>query len=181
MTESNPDDEDDEVADLVDRDKASGGFVRDGHQSDERWQSFADTRLVASADSMRDFLNAVDDAVSLSAEDELELARRIEAGRRASQLQTGISEQGDEHRRDLTRICREGDQARDDLLKAHQRLVVSIAERYVGRGTAFSDLVQGGGLGLVRAVEKFDHAQGYRFATYAVWWIRHAITRTMTQ
>lgn len=180
MTESNPDDdENDEFADPINN--ASGGFVWDEKESDLLGQAFADARLVASADSMRDFLRAVDDAVSLSAEDELELARRIEAGRRASQVLAEISERADERRPDLMQICRDGDQARDDLLKAHQRLVVSIAKRYVGRGTAFLDLVQAGGLGLVCAVDKFDHARGYRFSTYATWWIRQAITRTMTQ
>jgi RNA polymerase primary sigma factor len=158
-------------------------FVWDEQESEALWRGLLDAELVASADSMRAFLQQAEDEVRLSATDEIELTRRIEAGRRASRMSAEFAERGevlpDAQHNELERLRRDGDDARDELVKAHLRLVLAGAKRYTGRGTAFLDLVQMGGVGLMRAVENFDGTKGYRFSTYATWWIRQAITRTM--
>jgi RNA polymerase primary sigma factor len=180
MTGSDADGDDDELGEPTDNEKASGDFVWDEKESEALWAALMDAKLVASADSIRGFLKQVDNVVSLGAAEEAELTLRIEAGRHASGVLAQIAESGevlpDGQRSELMRTCRDGEDARDDLLKAHLHLVVSIARRYAGRGTAFLDLVQIGGLGLMRAAEKFDRTKGYRFSTYATWWIRQAIT-----
>jgi RNA polymerase primary sigma factor len=185
MAESDDDDDDDELAEPNDREKASGDFVWGQNESEALGQALIDSELLASADSMRAFFDEVKHAVSLSEAEEAGLARRMEAGRRASRELTEFAEGRGElpegRRNDLMRICRDGEDAREDLRKAHLYLVVSIARRYAGRGTAFLDLVRVGGLGLTRAVDKFDHTKGYRFSAYATWWIRQAITRTMAE
>lgn len=158
-------------------------FVWDEQESEALWRAWMDAKLVASADSMRAFLQEAEDEVLLSATEEAELTGRIEEGRRASRVLGELAERNevlpDAHHSELARLRRDGEDARDELVKAHLRLVVAVAKRYTGRGTAFLDLVQVGGLGLMRAAEKFDGTKGYRFSTYATWWIRQAITRTM--
>ncbi len=115
----------------------------------------------------------------LTAEQEAELATRIQAGRRADEkLAEGDAPTG-EARASLRRIAQDGGQAGNRLLEAHLGLVVSLAARFTGRGVAFPDLVQEGNVGLARAVQKYDHAKGYRFATYATWWIRQAMIRAV--
>ena len=136
----------------------------------------ADDRGV-SADLVRAYLNGIGRTKLLSAEQEVDLARRIEAGLYAEDVLPGVSDA--EKRADLCTVIREGRAAKDHLLEANLRLVVSIAKRYTGRGMAFLDLIQEGNLGLIRAVEKFDYTKGYKFSTYATWWIRQAITRAM--
>jgi RNA polymerase nonessential primary-like sigma factor len=136
----------------------------------------ADDRGV-SADLVRAYLNGIGRTKLLSAEQEVDLARRIEAGLYAEEVLPGVSDA--EKRADLCTVIREGRAAKDHLLEANLRLVVSIAKRYTGRGMAFLDLIQEGNLGLIRAVEKFDYTKGYKFSTYATWWIRQAITRAM--
>ena len=116
----------------------------------------------------------------LTAEDERELAKRIEAGVQAEERRgrpTAASAEID--RRILAGAVRDGDEAKAELIQANLRLVVSIAKRYVGRGMLFLDLIQEGNLGLMRAVEKFDYTKGFKFSTYATWWIRQAITRAI--
>ena len=132
---------------------------------------------------MRAYLKQIGKVALLNAEEEVELAKRIEAGLYATQLMAEFAEKGEKlpaaQRRDMSWICRDGDRAKNHLLEANLRLVVSLAKRYTGRGMAFLDLIQEGNLGLIRAVEKFDYTKGYKFSTYATWWIRQAITRAM--
>jgi RNA polymerase primary sigma factor len=176
-------DEDEEIAEPSEKDKASGDFVWDEDESEALRQARKDAELTASADSVRAYLKQIGKVALLNAEEEVELAKRIEAGLYATQLMTELTERGDKlpaaQRRDMVWICRDGDRAKNHLLEANLRLVVSLAKRYTGRGMAFLDLIQEGNLGLIRAVEKFDYTKGYKFSTYATWWIRQAITRAM--
>ncbi|MGA8254095.1 MAG: RNA polymerase sigma factor [Mycobacterium sp.] len=178
-----PAEEDEEIAEPSEKDKASGDFVWDEDESEALRQARKDAELTASADSVRAYLKQIGKVALLNAEEEVELAKRIEAGLYATQLMTELTERGDKlpaaQRRDMVWICRDGDRAKNHLLEANLRLVVSLAKRYTGRGMAFLDLIQEGNLGLIRAVEKFDYTKGYKFSTYATWWIRQAITRAM--
>ncbi|WP_241175823.1 RNA polymerase sigma factor [Modestobacter sp. KNN46-3] len=146
-------------------------------------QARKDAELTASTDSVRAYLKLIGRVKLLTAEEEVDLARRIEAGLYAGhKLHEAIEGGGKlatQLRRDLTWIVRDGERAKDHLLEANLRLVVSLAKRYTGRGMAFLDLIQEGNLGLIRAVEKFDYTKGFKFSTYATWWIRQAITRAM--
>ncbi len=175
--------EDDEIAEPSEKDKASGDFVWDEEESEALRQARKDAELTASADSVRAYLKQIGKVALLNAEEEVELAKRIEAGLYATQLMAELAERGEKlpaaQRRDMAWICRDGDRAKNHLLEANLRLVVSLAKRYTGRGMAFLDLIQEGNLGLIRAVEKFDYTKGYKFSTYATWWIRQAITRAM--
>ena len=165
------------------KDKASGDFVWDEEESEALRQARKDAELTASADSVRAYLKQIGKVALLNAEEEVELAKRIEAGLFATQKMTEFAAKGEklttQVRRDFQWICRDGDRAKNHLLEANLRLVVSLAKRYTGRGMAFLDLIQEGNLGLIRAVEKFDYTKGYKFSTYATWWIRQAITRAM--
>jgi len=132
-----------------------------------------------SADLVRAYLNGIGRTKLLTAVEEVELARRIEAGLFAEEKLAQAGDVPVDMRADLEIVALEGRAAKDRLLEANLRLVVSIAKRYTGRGMAFLDLIQEGNLGLIRAVEKFDYTKGYKFSTYATWWIRQAITRAM--
>jgi RNA polymerase primary sigma factor len=134
----------------------------------------------ATADPVKDYLKQIGKVRLLNAEQEVELAKRIEAGLFAEEklARHGASMQ-DGERNDLEWIAGDGRRAKDHLLEANLRLVVSLAKHYTGRGMLFLDLIQEGNLGLIRAVEKFDYTKGYKFSTYATWWIRQAITRAM--
>ncbi|GJF09763.1 RNA polymerase sigma factor SigA [Mycolicibacterium cyprinidarum] len=175
--------DDDGIAEPSEKDKASGDFVWDEEESEALRQARKDAELTASADSVRAYLKQIGKVALLNAEEEVELAKRIEAGLYCTQLMTEFAERGEKlttaQRRDYQWICRDGDRAKNHLLEANLRLVVSLAKRYTGRGMAFLDLIQEGNLGLIRAVEKFDYTKGYKFSTYATWWIRQAITRAM--
>jgi len=177
------DGDDEDISEPSDKDKASGDFVWDEEESEALRQARKDAELTASADSVRAYLKQIGKVALLNAEEEVELAKRIEAGLYATQKMTEVAERGKklpvQQRRDMTWICRDGDRAKNHLLEANLRLVVSLAKRYTGRGMAFLDLIQEGNLGLIRAVEKFDYTKGYKFSTYATWWIRQAITRAM--
>ncbi len=146
-------------------------------------QARKDAELTASADSVRAYLKQIGKVALLTAEEEVSLAKRIEAGLYAQYKIDQAKEAGERlahaQRRDLREIARDGQRAKNHLLEANLRLVVSLAKRYTGRGMAFLDLIQEGNLGLIRAVEKFDYSKGYKFSTYATWWIRQAITRAM--
>ncbi|MET7803013.1 RNA polymerase sigma factor SigB [Micromonospora chersina] len=132
-----------------------------------------------STDLVRAYLNGIGRTKLLTAAQEVELSKRIEAGLFAEEKLSTCTPVSSELRADLELIAIEGRAAKDHLLEANLRLVVSIAKRYTGRGMAFLDLIQEGNLGLIRAVEKFDYTKGYKFSTYATWWIRQAITRAM--
>jgi RNA polymerase sigma factor (sigma-70 family) len=132
-----------------------------------------------SADLVRVYLNEIGKVALLTAADEVELAKRIEAGLYASHLVTSRNDFTPARKRDLRAIVIDGERAKDHLLRANLRLVVSLAKRYTGHGMPFLDLIQEGNLGLIRAVEKFDYTKGFKFSTYATWWIRQAISRAM--
>ncbi len=158
-------------------------------ESEALRQARKDAELTASADSVRAYLKQIGKVALLNAEEEVDLAKRIEAGLYAAERVRRMEDakqagkKGEQVsptlRRDLLWIVRDGERAKNHLLEANLRLVVSLAKRYTGRGMAFLDLIQEGNLGLIRAVEKFDYTKGYKFSTYATWWIRQAITRAM--
>ena len=158
-------------------------------ESEALRQARKDAELTASADSVRAYLKQIGKVALLNAEEEVDLAKRIEAGLYAAERLRRMEEArlagkktdqlSPQLRRDLMWIVRDGERAKNHLLEANLRLVVSLAKRYTGRGMAFLDLIQEGNLGLIRAVEKFDYTKGYKFSTYATWWIRQAITRAM--
>jgi RNA polymerase primary sigma factor len=161
----------------------SGDLVWDEEGSEALRRGLNVAELTLPADSVRTYLKQIGKIALLSAEEEVELAKRIEAGlfaaervRRADEV---IGRLAPQLRRDLRWIVGDGERARNHLLEANLRLVVSLAKRYTGRGMAFLDLIQEGNLGLIRAVEKFDYTKGFKFSTYATWWIRQAITRAM--
>ncbi len=146
--------------------------------STTRYDSDLDTQSPA-ADLVRVYLNGIGKTALLTAEDEVELAKRIEAGLYAQHLLDTRKRLGDKRKNALATIASDGRAARSHLLEANLRLVVSLAKRYTGRGMPLLDLIQEGNLGLIRAMEKFDYTKGFKFSTYATWWIRQAITRGM--
>lgn len=189
------DDDSDDVAQVADDDvededeEGDDASVWDEDESAALRQARKDAELTASADSVRAYLKQIGKVALLNAEQEVSLAKRIEAGLYATYRMEQMEEafaNGDKDarltpavKRDLRAIARDGRKAKNHLLEANLRLVVSLAKRYTGRGMAFLDLIQEGNLGLIRAVEKFDYTKGYKFSTYATWWIRQAITRAM--
>ncbi len=156
-----------------------GGLVL-SHREDEDIPVQSTTITGATADPVKDYLKQIGKVALLNAELEVELAKRIEAGLFAEEkLSTEGDKLSEELKRDLRWVVKDGQRAKSHLLEANLRLVVSLAKRYTGRGMQFLDLIQEGNLGLIRAVEKFDYTKGYKFSTYATWWIRQAITRAM--
>jgi RNA polymerase sigma factor (sigma-70 family) len=135
--------------------------------------------VAASADLVRVYLNEIGKVALLTAADEVELAKRIEAGLYAQHLLGNTGKLAAARKRELRSLSIDGERAKDHLLRANLRLVVSLAKRYTGHGMPFLDLIQEGNLGLIRAVEKFDYTKGFKFSTYATWWIRQAISRAM--
>ncbi|MFD3757867.1 RNA polymerase sigma factor [Streptomyces sp. NPDC058622] len=133
----------------------------------------------ATADPVKDYLKQIGKVPLLNAEQEVELAKRIEAGLFGEDKLANSDKLAPKLKRELEIIAEDGRRAKNHLLEANLRLVVSLAKRYTGRGMLFLDLIQEGNLGLIRAVEKFDYTKGYKFSTYATWWIRQAITRAM--
>jgi RNA polymerase primary sigma factor len=174
------------VADVPDgvADEESTEFTWDDEEESEALrQARKDAEMTASADSVRAYLKQIGKVALLNAEEEVDLAKRIEAGLYSAERLRQADETSEklamQLKRDLRWIVRDGERAKNHLLEANLRLVVSLAKRYTGRGMAFLDLIQEGNLGLIRAVEKFDYTKGYKFSTYATWWIRQAITRAM--
>jgi RNA polymerase nonessential primary-like sigma factor len=131
------------------------------------------------ADLVRVYLNGIGRTALLDAQQEVELAKRVEAGVFAKHVLASDDSISPSRRADLRQLVRDGERAKNHLLEANLRLVVSLAKRYTGRGMPLLDLIQEGNLGLIRAVEKFDYTKGFKFSTYATWWIRQAITRGM--
>ncbi|NEG95832.1 RNA polymerase sigma factor [Bifidobacterium sp. SMB2] len=165
--------------------KEKGAFVVTDLDDDDNYTPSGNPkrRVIATgatADPVKDYLKQIGRVSLLNAEQEVDLSERIEAGLYAQHL---LDTQGDDldfkRRRELKWAANDGRKAKDHLLEANLRLVVSLAKRYTGRGMLFLDLIQEGNLGLIRAVEKFDWKKGFKFSTYATWWIRQAITRAM--
>jgi RNA polymerase primary sigma factor len=151
--------------------------ISDADVEDEPQQQV--TVAGATADPVKDYLKQIGKVALLNAEQEVQLAKRIEAGLFAEEKLNSGMHLEPQLRRDFEWIAEDGRRAKNHLLEANLRLVVSLAKRYTGRGMLFLDLIQEGNLGLIRAVEKFDYTKGYKFSTYATWWIRQAITRAM--
>ena len=180
------DDEDEEERKKPEELKEKGAFVvRDDDDDDENLTPSGNPkrRVIAAgatADPVKDYLKQIGRVSLLNAEQEVDLSERIEAGLYAQHLLDTESDQMDfKRKRELKWAANDGRRAKDHLLEANLRLVVSLAKRYTGRGMLFLDLIQEGNLGLIRAVEKFDWKKGFKFSTYATWWIRQAITRAM--
>jgi len=158
---------------------APKGALVISQDDDDEVPVYSSTITGATADPVKDYLKQIGKVALLNAAEEVELAMRIEAGLFAEDKlshTTGLSKQEE---RELKWVARDGQRAKSHLLGANLRLVVSLAKRYTGRGMQFLDLIQEGNLGLIRAVEKFDYTKGFKFSTYATWWIRQAITRAM--
>ncbi len=195
VSDDDLDEEPDDIDDAEDHDEhkldvpqvpqAKGAFiVRDDDDDDNLTPSGNPKRRViatgATADPVKDYLKQIGRVSLLNAEQEVDLSERIEAGLYAQHLlDTQIDQMEFKRKRELKWAAADGKKAKDHLLEANLRLVVSLAKRYTGRGMLFLDLIQEGNLGLIRAVEKFDWKKGFKFSTYATWWIRQAITRAM--
>jgi RNA polymerase primary sigma factor len=159
-------------------DEAVEGFViSEDDEEDAPAQQVATAG--ATADPVKDYLKQIGKVALLNAEQEVELAKRIEAGLFSEEKLNSGDKFAPKLKKELDWIAEDGRRAKNHLLEANLRLVVSLAKRYTGRGMLFLDLIQEGNLGLIRAVEKFDYTKGYKFSTYATWWIRQAITRAM--
>ena len=161
----------------LEEEKGATFTLSDSDDSDEPVAQV--TQAGATADPVKDYLKQIGKVPLLNAEQEVELAKRIEAGLFAEEKLAEDPDVDTETRIKLEWIAEDGRRAKNHLLEANLRLVVSLAKRYTGRGMLFLDLIQEGNLGLIRAVEKFDYTKGYKFSTYATWWIRQAITRAM--
>ena len=172
-------DESDETKSKVGEEESetAGYVIRDDDEDDAPAQQVVTAG--ATADPVKDYLKQIGKVALLNAEQEVELAKRIEAGLFAEEKLNSGDKIDMKVKRELWWISQDGKNAKNHLLEANLRLVVSLAKRYTGRGMLFLDLIQEGNLGLIRAVEKFDYTKGFKFSTYATWWIRQAITRAM--
>jgi RNA polymerase primary sigma factor len=181
----------DEAAPATDEDEAApaapveplpqGALVLSMTDDEDEVPVYSSAITGATADPVKDYLKQIGKVALLNAAEEVELAMRIEAGLFAEEKLSHLSDQEKRTQlgRELTWVAKDGQRAKSHLLGANLRLVVSLAKRYTGRGMQFLDLIQEGNLGLIRAVEKFDYTKGFKFSTYATWWIRQAITRAM--
>ncbi|MBQ1299330.1 MAG: RNA polymerase sigma factor [Aeriscardovia sp.] len=171
----------DEFEEKYDESDEDDGEIEIGKGRDLPSHEHLDKVAGASADPVKDYLKQIGRVSLLTADEERDLSERIEAGLYAQHI-LDTAKEGElsfEYRRQLQWAANDGKKAKDHLLEANLRLVVSLAKRYIGRGMHFLDLIQEGNLGLIRAVEKFDYTKGFKFSTYATWWIRQAITRAM--
>ncbi|MGC9334122.1 MAG: RNA polymerase sigma factor RpoD [Anaerolineae bacterium] len=168
-----------EISDTDLDESTAGQEEKKGAGSVEVAEADIDLSAIDIDDSISLYLKEIGRIPLLTAEQEVSLAKRMEAGRNAKRC---LSRDGDlslEEREDLRELVRDGNAAHEHLIKANSRLVVSVAKKYVGRGVPFLDLIQEGNIGLIRAVKKFDYRRGYKFSTYATWWIRQAVTRAI--
>jgi len=177
--DADADDEDDEKSSTVDEPVPTGAIVLSMSDDEDDVPVFSTLITGATADPVKDYLKQIGKVPLLNAAEEVELAMRIEAGLFAEDKLATTSRIEKQLKRELMWVARDGQRAKSHLLGANLRLVVSLAKRYTGRGMQFLDLIQEGNLGLIRAVEKFDYTKGFKFSTYATWWIRQAITRAM--
>ena len=175
------DDSDDDEAIAADGDEADEATDEEAERLELEERADSWTRdSAATGDPVRQYLQEIGRVKLLTLEEEISLARRIEEGEAArSRLEEEASTLSDREQRQLQRVVEDGDMARQHLIEANLRLVVSVAKKYRGRGMGFLDLVQEGNQGLIRAVEKFDYRRGYKFSTYATWWIRQAVNRAI--
>ena len=175
------DDDDDEKSTGKDEELPTGALVLSLVDDEDEVPVYSSAITGATADPVKDYLKQIGKVALLNAAEEVELAMRIEAGLFAEDKLSHMSaaEQKSQLGRELLWVAKDGQRAKSHLLGANLRLVVSLAKRYTGRGMQFLDLIQEGNLGLIRAVEKFDYTKGFKFSTYATWWIRQAITRAM--
>jgi len=172
-------DDDDAKPAVADEPLPTGALVLRAVDEDDDIPVYSTTITGATADPVKDYLKQIGKVALLNAAEEVELAMRIEAGLFAEDKLANTPNMPRELERELKWVARDGQRAKSHLLGANLRLVVSLAKRYTGRGMQFLDLIQEGNLGLIRAVEKFDYTKGFKFSTYATWWIRQAITRAM--
>jgi RNA polymerase primary sigma factor len=175
--EDSDEDKDDKTAEIL----PSGALVLSLVDDEDEVPVYSSAITGATADPVKDYLKQIGKVALLNAAEEVELAMRIEAGLFAEDKLADMTpaELKSQLGRELTWVAKDGQRAKSHLLGANLRLVVSLAKRYTGRGMQFLDLIQEGNLGLIRAVEKFDYTKGFKFSTYATWWIRQAITRAM--
>jgi len=181
VVDDDSDDDDDEKSTGSAGSLPTGAIVISDTDDDDDVPVYSSTITGATADPVKDYLKQIGKVPLLNAAEEVELAMRIEAGLFAEEKLSTMTEKEKRSAlgRDLSWVARDGQRAKNHLLGANLRLVVSLAKRYTGRGMQFLDLIQEGNLGLIRAVEKFDYTKGFKFSTYATWWIRQAITRAM--
>lgn len=167
--------------DILDQDESDSAFDEaDDSLSNSDYDPFVDLTRISSDDTVGLYLKEMSRVPLLSVEEELELAKRIECAKQSKRDLARLNGHGNPARRaELENAIRDGELAREHLIKANTRLVVSIAKRYMGRGVPFLDLIQEGNLGLMKAVEKYEYQRGFRFSTYATWWIRQTITRAI--
>ena len=180
--EASGDDDDDETTSTSkDEELPTGAIVLSLVDDEDEVPVYSTAITGATADPVKDYLKQIGKVALLNAAEEVELAMRIEAGLFAEEKLSHMTpaEQRSQLGRELAWVAKDGQRAKSHLLGANLRLVVSLAKRYTGRGMQFLDLIQEGNLGLIRAVEKFDYTKGFKFSTYATWWIRQAITRAM--
>ncbi|MBM7504720.1 RNA polymerase sigma factor [Agromyces aurantiacus] len=179
--EAASDEEEDEAKPIPVEPHPTGALVLRASDDEDEIPVYSSTITGATADPVKDYLKQIGKVALLNAAEEVELAMRIEAGLFAEEKLSHMSEAEKKSQlgRELQWVARDGQRAKSHLLGANLRLVVSLAKRYTGRGMQFLDLIQEGNLGLIRAVEKFDYTKGFKFSTYATWWIRQAITRAM--
>jgi RNA polymerase primary sigma factor len=179
--EDSDDDSDEEKSTGKDEELPTGALVLSLVDDEDEVPVYSSAITGATADPVKDYLKQIGKVALLNAAEEVELAMRIEAGLFADDKLSQMTEAEKKSQlgRELIWVSKDGARAKSHLLGANLRLVVSLAKRYTGRGMQFLDLIQEGNLGLIRAVEKFDYTKGFKFSTYATWWIRQAITRAM--
>ncbi|WP_417498507.1 RNA polymerase sigma factor [Lysinimonas soli] len=181
VADDSDEDDDDTVSKGSDEPLPTGALRLSMTDDDDEVPVYSAAITGATADPVKDYLKQIGKVALLNAAEEVELAMRIEAGLFAEEKLSHMTdaEKRSQLGRELSWVARDGQRAKSHLLGANLRLVVSLAKRYTGRGMQFLDLIQEGNLGLIRAVEKFDYTKGFKFSTYATWWIRQAITRAM--